>query len=155
MFFLSVFWPCRVSFQLLLFFYQLAGFILLMLPLYSFTRCCTVICTLAYTCNLTCDLCFVPITWNKRALTKPLSLSAYRALPRLQVHFKCTKYGKKWFKNVSHSFAYGYFNLGGVCGRVVNTSNSRCRGLGFRSHLFHCFLRQGTLLHFLSLHPGV
>ena len=36
----------------------------ILLPLYSFTRCCLVTCTLAYTCDLTCDLCFVPATWN-------------------------------------------------------------------------------------------
>ena len=45
--------------------------------------------------------------------------------------------------------------LGGVCGRVVNTSNSGSGGLGFKPHPLCCFLRQGTLLHFASLHPGV
>ena len=40
-------------------------------------------------------------------------------------------------------------------GLVVNTSNSGSGGLGFKPHPLHCFLRQGTLLHFVSLHPGV
>ena len=44
---------------------------------------------------------------------------------------------------------------GGICGRVVNTSNSRSGGLGFKPRPLHCILRQGTLLHFVSLHPGV
>ena len=44
---------------------------------------------------------------------------------------------------------------GGVCGRVVNTSNSGCGGPGFKPRSSHCFLKQGTLLHFVSLHPDV
>ena len=46
---------------------------------------------------------------------------------------------------------------GGVCGRrAVNTSNSSgSGGLGFKPRLSRCFLRQGTLLNFVSLHPGV
>ena len=43
-------------------------------------------------------------------------------------------------------------NGGGVCGRAVNTSNS---GRGFKPRPSRCFLRQGSLLHFVSLHPGV
>ena len=43
-------------------------------------------------------------------------------------------------------------NGGGVCGRAVNTSNS---GRGFKPRPSPCFLRQGSLLHFVSLHPGV
>ena len=44
---------------------------------------------------------------------------------------------------------------GGVCGRVVDTSNSGSGGPGFKPRPPRCFLRQGTLLHFVSLHPGV
>ena len=46
---------------------------------------------------------------------------------------------------------------GGMCGRrAVNTSNSSgSGGLGFKPRLSRCFLRQGTLLNFVSLHPGV
>ena len=44
---------------------------------------------------------------------------------------------------------------GGVCGRVVNTSNCGSGGQEFKPRLSRCFLRQGTLLHFVSLHPGV
>ena len=44
---------------------------------------------------------------------------------------------------------------GGMCGRVVNTSNSRSGHPGFKPPPLYCFLRQGTLLHFVSLHPGV
>ena len=43
----------------------------------------------------------------------------------------------------------------GVCGQVVNTSNSQAGSPGFKPCPEHCFLRQGTLLHFVSLHPGV
>ena len=46
-------------------------------------------------------------------------------------------------------------NIGGVCGRVFNTLNSRSGGLGFKPCPSRCFLRQGTLPHFVSLHPGV
>ena len=45
---------------------------------------------------------------------------------------------------------------GGMCGQAVNTSNSGSVGPGFKPHPSCCFLRQGTLLHFVSdLHPGV
>ena len=46
---------------------------------------------------------------------------------------------------------------GGMCvPRAVNTSNSSgSGGLRFKPRLSHCFLRQGTLLNFVSLHPGV
>ena len=47
------------------------------------------------------------------------------------------------------------YEIGGVCGQVVNTSNSRSGGPGFKPHLLRCFFRQGTLLPFVSLHPGV
>ena len=40
---------------------------------------------------------------------------------------------------------------GGVSGRVVNTLNSGSGGPGFKPCTLHCFFRQGTLLHFLSL----
>ena len=41
---------------------------------------------------------------------------------------------------------------GGICGWVVNTTSA---GPGFKPRPLHCFLRQRTLLHFVSLHPGV
>ena len=44
---------------------------------------------------------------------------------------------------------------GGVCGRAVNTSNSRSGVPGFTPRPSRCFLRQGALLHFVSLHSGV
>ena len=44
---------------------------------------------------------------------------------------------------------------GGMCGWAVNTSNSRSGGLGFKPHPSRCFLRQETLLHFFSHHPGI
>ena len=44
---------------------------------------------------------------------------------------------------------------GGVCGRAVNTSNSGSGGPGFKPLPLCCFRRQGTLLHFVSLHPSV
>ena len=43
----------------------------------------------------------------------------------------------------------------GMCGQVDNTANSGFGGMGFKPHVLHCFLKQGTLLHFASLHPGV
>ena len=49
-----------------------------------------------------------------------------------------------------------YLNvLGGVCGRVVNTLNSRSGGPGFKPCPLRFSLRQRTLLHFVSLLPGV
>ena len=49
-----------------------------------------------------------------------------------------------------------YFaQCGGVCGQVVNTLNSESGGPGFKPGPLRCFLRQGTLLHFVSLHPVV
>ena len=44
--------------------------------------------------------------------------------------------------------------LGGVCGLAVNTSNSGSGGPGFKPRPSRCFLRQETLLHFVSLQPG-
>ena len=43
----------------------------------------------------------------------------------------------------------------GVCGRWVNSSNSGSEGPRFKPRLSRCFPRQGTLLHFVSLHPDV
>ena len=45
--------------------------------------------------------------------------------------------------------------IGGVCGRVVNTLNSGPGGPGFKPRPSPFYLRQGTLLHFVSLHLGV
>ena len=42
-----------------------------------------------------------------------------------------------------------------VCGGAVNTSKTGSGGPGFKPRPSRCFLRQGTLLHFVSLHPGV
>ena len=43
-----------------------------------------------------------------------------------------------------------------MCGRAVtNTSNSGSGGPGFKPRSSRCFLGQGTLLSFVSLHPGV
>ena len=45
---------------------------------------------------------------------------------------------------------------GGKYDREVNTSNSGSGGPGFNSHSSRfCFLRQGTLLQFVSLYLGV
>ena len=38
---------------------------------------------------------------------------------------------------------------------VAETSNSGSEGPGLKPRPSRCFLRQGTLLHFASLHPGV
>ena len=46
-------------------------------------------------------------------------------------------------------------HCGGVCGRAVNTSNSRSGGPGFKLYPSRCFLRQGTFLHFVSLDSGL
>ena len=43
---------------------------------------------------------------------------------------------------------------GGVCGIVFNTQNFGSGGPWFRSRPPRCFLRQGTLLHFVSIHPA-
>ena len=42
-----------------------------------------------------------------------------------------------------------------MSGRAVDTSNSGSGGPGFKPSPSRCFHRQGTLLHFVSLHPGV
>ena len=47
-----------------------------------------------------------------------------------------------------------YCNSGGVCVRVVNTSNSGSGGPGFKRRPSRCFLTQGTLLYLVSLHSG-
>ena len=57
------------------------------------------------------------------------------------------------FKNVWPNFM---IHSGGVCRWAVNTWNSGSGGPGFKTCPWHyCFLTQGTLLHFASLHPGV
>ena len=38
---------------------------------------------------------------------------------------------------------------------AANTANSGSGGLRFKPRPSNCFLRQETLLHFVSLHPGV
>ena len=49
-----------------------------------------------------------------------------------------------------------YFaQCGDVCGQLVNTLTSGSGGLGFKPGPSRCFLRQGNLLHFVSLYPGV
>ena len=40
-------------------------------------------------------------------------------------------------------------------GRVVNTSNTGSGGPGFKPRPSRCFLRQGALLDFVSLHTGL
>ena len=72
---------------------------------------------------------------------------------------------QRWCQKRSAAFAgyrsvsvsqYMYMkNCGRECGRSVNTSNLRSRGPGFKSRPSRCFLRRGTLLHFVSLYPGV
>ena len=42
-----------------------------------------------------------------------------------------------------------------MCGRAVNTSNSRSGGSGFKPRPLRCFLRQEKLFHFVSLHQRV
>ena len=42
-----------------------------------------------------------------------------------------------------------------MCGRVVNTLTSGSGGPRVRPRQLRCVLRQVTLLHFISLHPGV
>ena len=44
---------------------------------------------------------------------------------------------------------------GGACGRAVNTSKFGSEDPRFKPRPSRCFLRQETLLHFVSLHPGV
>ena len=67
----------------------------------------------------------------------------------LKVHagFYCTVQEKLW------AFLTSLF-CGGVCGLAVNTLNSGSGGPGFKPRSSCCFLRQGTLLHFISFHPG-
>ena len=49
-----------------------------------------------------------------------------------------------------------YFaQCGGVCGQLVNTLTSGSGGPGFKPGPSWGFLRQGNLLHFVSLHPGL
>ena len=38
---------------------------------------------------------------------------------------------------------------------MVKKSNSGSEGQGFKPCLSHCYLRQGTLLHFVSSHRGI
>ena len=45
--------------------------------------------------------------------------------------------------------------VGGMCGWEGNTLNSSSGGPGFKPRALCCFLRQGTLLHFVSLHSGL
>ena len=70
------------------------------------------------------------------------------------------------FENCCETLPYGHLNnkillygnlviCGGVCCRVANTSKSGSGCLGFKPRSSCCFLRQGTLLHFVSLHPGL
>ena len=42
-----------------------------------------------------------------------------------------------------------------MSGRAVDTSNSGSGGPGFKPSPSRCFHRQGTLLHFVSLHRGL
>ena len=55
----------------------------------------------------------------------------------------------------STSFYRQSHHEGGLCGREINTSNSRSGGLAFKLCPSCCFLRQQTILHFVALHPGV
>ena len=58
-------------------------------------------------------------------------------------------------ENLEFSFTCSQTSCGGMCAQAVNTSNSGSGGPGFKPRPSRCFLRQGTLLHFVSLHPGV
>ena len=83
-------WPRYFfSFNFVLYFFNHIFFMYWLVSLHSyccpfnnnFTRCFMVTCTLACIYNLTCDLCFVPATWNYWTPTRPLSWSAYQSCP--------------------------------------------------------------------------
>ena len=71
--------------------------------------------------------------------------------------------GQAWLTNMAAVILFWNTNTadvtscesGGVCGRAVNTSNSRSGVQAFTPRPSCCFLRQGALLHFVSLHSGV
>ena len=54
-----------------------------------------------------------------------------------------------------HPISFSLVSYGGLCKRAVNTSNAGSEGPGVKPRQSLCFLRQATLLHFASLHPGV
>ena len=55
-----------------------------------------------------------------------------------------TEQGILYMKISPVVFQYLNFHIycGGMCGRAVNTSNSRSKGSGFKPCPSHCFLRQ-------------
>ena len=65
----------------------------------------------------------------------------------------CAENGIKLYKMTSLCSCIVCLTIGGVCGRTVNTSNSRSGGPGFEPRPLRCFL--GTLLHFVYPHTGV
>ena len=74
---------------------------------------------------------------------------------RWQNYFPETGSPLLYWKQIGGVFFYLRF-CGGMCGlRAFNTSNSGSGGPGFKPRMLRCFFRQGTLLHFVSLHPGV
>ena len=58
-------------------------------------------------------------------------------------------------ENLEFSFTCSQTSCGGMCAQAINTSNSGSGGPGFKPRPSRCFPRQGTLLYFVSLRPGV
>ena len=69
----------------------------------------------------------------------------------VQGWFQVKKFPANW---IGANKIYIFFG-GGMSGWAVNASHSRSGGPGFKSHPSGCFLTQGTLLQFVSLHPSV
>ena len=71
---------------------------------------------------------------------------------RISIPEKCQKQKQKQKKQKTPGLCE---ILGGVCDRVVNTSNPRIWRSGVQASPAALFPWLQTLLHFVSLHPGV
>ena len=70
--------------------------------------------------------------------------------------FSFTETLKSYQKPCLTMFYVSYFVKACVAARLTpRTESSGSGGPGLKPRPSRCFLRQGTLLHFVSLHPGV
>ena len=68
--------------------------------------------------------------------------------------FLCKQLGRNPWPQSLHDRPFPS-GCGGMSGQVVNISNSRSGGPGFKPCPLHCFLGQGTFFHFVSLFTQV
>ena len=104
------------------------------------------------------SICYCNITWHTLhcssvVISKTLLIFTSSSQGEGVLRISSDGDDRKFFGGFE-MFDFGIFSrrkfCGGVCCRAVNTLHSGSWGPWFKPRLSRCFLRQGTLLHFVS-----